>query len=330
MHVTSRVVRVVAAATLTIGCTGGLAAQGAPAGLAKAVALFDAHRYGDARPLFEQLAAQASDGAPSIYLGRIAFDERDLDGAIQHFERGTQRDNASATAHLWLARAYRARGVVGDERGAALAKKAKDELDRAIALAPADVESRAELVQWYVATPPAGGGGENRARDEAKKLARINGYQGAYWTAWIDERVGHDEDADRGFRALIAAYPDSAQPRVRVTNALAKAKRWDEAFALVDERLQKAPDDGIFLYALGQLGAFTGRRPNDAERALRRYLERPIYAPLVSPAGAHYYLGVALEKQQKTDAAIREYEAAARIDSTLAGAQRALARLRDR
>ena len=64
-------------------------------------------------------------------------------------------------------------------------------------------------------------------------------------------------------------------------------------------------------------------------RALRRFLLHPMYAPLVSPAGAHYFLGRAIEAQGRDGDAMTEYERALQLDSTLTQAGSAITRLHD-
>jgi tetratricopeptide (TPR) repeat protein len=153
-------------------------------------------------------------------------------------------------------------------------------------------------------------------------MAPYGSYATSFWIAWVSERAGRLEDAEQGFRRLLAVYPDGAPARVRLLNVLLKEKQIDELFSVIDERLSKKPDDPTALYALGQLGS-GGRRPADAERALRRFLEHPIHTPLSSPAGAHYFLGRALQSQHREEEAVAEYKKALELDYTMWQARQA-------
>jgi tetratricopeptide (TPR) repeat protein len=90
---------------------------------------------------------------------------------------------------------------------------------------------------------------------------------------------------------------------------LQNAKRFDEAFKIVDDRLARLPDETASLYNLGRLAAVSGQQLARGEAALRRFLTLATADP-ARQSNAHYRLGVIKEKMGDAPAAATEYQAA--------------------
>ena len=103
-------------------------------------------------------------------------------------------------------------------------------------------------------------------------------------------------------------HPDrTAAPDALVT-LLQNAKRFDEAFTIVDDRLAWLPDETASLYNLGRLSAISGQHLARGEAAMRRFLT--LTADPVRQSHAHYRLGMIKEKMGDAQAAAAEYQAA--------------------
>ena len=82
-----------------------------------------------------------------------------------------QPEPQNASYHLWLAREYgRKAGAANPLSAAGLARKAKNEFERAVQLDPANVEARRDLSQYYTEAPAIMGGGLDKARDQAAQV----------------------------------------------------------------------------------------------------------------------------------------------------------------
>jgi tetratricopeptide (TPR) repeat protein len=90
---------------------------------------------------------------------------------------------------------------------------------------------------------------------------------------------------------------------------LQNAKRFDEAFKIVDDRLARLPDETSTLYNLGRLSAVSGQHLARGEAALRRFLTLTTADP-VRQSNAHYRLGMIKERMGDVPAAAAEYQAA--------------------
>ena len=89
---------------------------------------------------------------------------------------------------------------------------------------------------------------------------------------------------------------------------LQNAKRFDEGFKIVDDRLARLPDETASLYNLGRLSAISGQHLARGEAAMRRFLT--LTTDPVRQSHAHYRLGMIKEKMGDASAAAAEYQAA--------------------
>ena len=78
--------------------------------------------------------------------------------------------------HLWLGRAYgqKAAEIGNPLTAAGLARKAKNEFERAVELNPNNVSARADLSEYYVEAPAIMGGGLGKARKQASELQGLD------------------------------------------------------------------------------------------------------------------------------------------------------------
>ena len=90
-----------------------------------------------------------------------------------------------------------------------------------------------------------------------------------------------------------------------------------------------APSDSRSEFYRAVAWVMKSERPEDSERMLRDYLKRaPLRNTFPAPWRAHEWLGRLYENQQKTQAAIQEYETALKLEPKDKTAREALKRLR--
>lgn len=170
---------------------------------------------------------------------RAALDHHDPDTAATLLEQAASRDPQNAEVHYLLGIAYGAQAEKASVfRQASLARKTRDEFERAVALDPNHLDARFSLVQYYVEAPAFLGGGEEKARDQANAIAARNpGY---------------------GHRAF--AFIDTHE------------KQYAAAVAELDEALKIDPNDMDALFELGHVAALSGLELQRGEAALERYI----------------------------------------------------------
>ncbi len=101
-------------------------------------------------------------------LSRAYYAVEDWDNAVRNGERAVSLRPDDANYHLWLAREYGEKAADSNPlKAAGIARKAKNEFERAVRLDPANVQGRADLSEYYVEAPAIMGGGLDKAREQA-------------------------------------------------------------------------------------------------------------------------------------------------------------------
>lgn len=292
------------------------------------IAQFDAEKLDQAKATLTPLA-KSGDAEAMYYLGRIAIDQSNFDEAVDWLEQATKKNDRVSRYQQWLGAAYGNQLIGAGAFGAIrLAPKARGAMERAVELDPKNVEARANLIQFYLQAPAMMGGGVDKARQQVTAITALNPYQGRLQDAIVTENQKDTVGAERMWRNLIAAFPDSSAPVTRLALLYSNQKRYDDAFALLEDRARRAPNDGAMLYQIGRVGAVSGMRLDRAQAALDQYLKIPHKRGTPSIAGAHWRRGMVLEAKGDKAGAKAEYETALRLDPKLAGAKASLEKLK--
>lgn len=299
-------------------------------GAAAGARLFAAGRYAEARPLLAAAAkANPRDTTASFYLGRIALVEGDGARAASWLERAARAAPRNSDYQYWLGNAYGRQALRASKlTQARLAGRIRGAFERAIELDPRHLDARFGLLQYYVVAPGFMGGSVDRAREQARAIARQSPLRGRVAAGVIAEREKDRAAAEREYAAAVAAAPDSALGYSVLGDFYRRAGRYDEAFATFERMRRARPDDASALYLVGRTSAVSGQRLDEGATALAAYVaarRKDTDPPLAS---AHYRLGTIREKQGRRDLARREYEATLRLDPGQKEAREALARVK--
>ncbi len=181
----------------------------------------------------------------------------------------------------------------GGFRALLLARRGRDAMEKAVALAPGMISLREGLIEFYRQAPSLAGGDLDKARSHAAALTKLDPVRGAVWSASI----------------------------------LIDEKRYAEALAACDAALAARPDDYVALFILGRTVSESGLRLDDGEAALRRCLERTPKTSEPDHAGVYYRLGMIAEKRGDRAAARAAYERCIAERPTFDGPAEALKRV---
>ena len=243
--------------------------------------------------------------------GRAAMRERKFDDAVKAFERAVELNPRLSDYHLWLGHGYTRqlatanflrKGIIGRRIGA--------EYTRAVELDPTSIPAGEARLDFYLEAPGIAGGGVDKAMAEAARIRAISPYHGGFAQAKIATKAKDWQSAEREYRSLVHAYPDSSRPVVSLALLLQNQDRYPEAFAAIDERLGLAPNDTLVLYQLGRTAALSGQELKRGEAALHKFLALLAEGDTVSRANGHYRLGMIREKQGEVAGARAAYDSA--------------------
>src|SRR5215813_953671 len=225
-------------------------------------------------------------------LGRFIYHtiaRKDIDEAIEHFERAAYLDPTFALAHSGLGKAYANRVIKGTgEPGDYDA--AKDAFDKALALDPDSLEARRHMVLIYLSR-----GEKARARETAERLVReAPNDPGVHFQRGVIARLdGQYEKALRCFERMRRLSPAE-----RVVASYNRGRiftyqgMYDEALRELDDVEPADRDHPLISTFRAQVLFYRGEHVKAAEM-LEQVLEqqpqldgiRPIYAAFLSALG---------------------------------------------
>lgn len=262
---------------------------------ADAIALYQAHNYGEARVAFQNhVYANPDDASARHYLGRIAMKRRHTEAAIEHFEKSTQLDPTNSDYFAELGEAY---GLAADQASILgqlnFAKKCRAALEQAVQLAPDNLEARRGLVDYYRQAPSFLGGGVMKAYAQAEAIRAL--------------------DLNLGTLILGQLYVAD--------------HRFAEATTLFQELCAAQPKNYLAHYSIGRIAAESGEQLVLGELHLQRCLKLIPGKDEPSHAAVHWRLGNIQQRQKKPDAARAAYEKSLQLDPHFARAAKSLADL---
>lgn len=294
--------------------------------LQKAKTLYDTGKPAEAAKLLEAINDEHKDYAEAqFYLGRIAFDKKEYDDAVDYFEEATEANTKNASYFEWLGNSY---GLIARDanvvRQGFLAPKMRDAWEKAVALDPKNIGARQSLIEFYIQAPGFMGGSIDKAKATAREIIKLNAALGHRTLGNILVREKDVAGAEKEFLEMVKA--DATLTPV-LSNFYVMHQQYDKAFAIFDEQLKKNPEDMSALYQVGKTSALSGKQLDRGEEALKKYL---IYKPKEnepSHAGAYMRLAQIYEKRRNKAEAKRLFETALKLDKTLTEAQEGLVRV---
>jgi tetratricopeptide (TPR) repeat protein len=202
------------AALLVLASVGVLGAQ------PEAESLIEAGHWKRARALVEARLRDAPKDPLAIYLtSQIRFAFGDAETPLKLAEKALAIDGQTAKYHRQVAEVI---GVMAQHANAfqqfLLARRFKKEIDAAIALDPADIQSLRDLMEFYLLAPGIAGGDKAEARAVAERIGRIDRAQGFSAEARL---AGFDMDTGKA-EALLRKAVETAPGSYKANIALAQ------------------------------------------------------------------------------------------------------------
>jgi len=274
-----------------------------------------------------RLSSAPTDAESSNLLCRSYFAMEDWDRAESACKRAVALDSNNSRFHLWLGRVYGGKADRANFLSAAsLAGKVREEFERAVQLDPKDVDARTDLAEFYLEAPGIVGGGEDKARAQARTIATVNPARARWVYARIAEKKKDAKTAEREYLQYIELSNGDADAWLNLALFLRRQKRFDEMEQALVKTSQAPMPKLDVLVDSAQILFRSGRSFPFAVQLLKRYLETgPVEeAPAFK---AHYLLGLLLEKQGDKAGAAQQYRASLALARNFGRAQQALNRV---
>jgi len=288
--------------------------------------LLNAGRVDDAiENLNGRISADPRDAQAIHLLCRAYYQYEDWDRAESRCKRAVELDPNNSAFHRWLGRVY------GEKAGRAtlpigLALKTRDEFQRAAELDPRDPNAIEDVAEYYLEAPSIMGGGKDKARDQAKLIAKLSSAREHWVYARIAEKEKDYATAEREYKKMVQDGDGDGEAWLNLGFFYRNQKRYvemEQAFVSMNQGVITTRE--VLFEAAATLYR-TGRAFSFAEQLLRRYLsEGPVEeAPAFK---AHYLLGQLLEKDGDRAGAATEYRASLSLARNYRQAQDALHRV---
>ncbi|HYM13058.1 MAG TPA: tetratricopeptide repeat protein [Bryobacterales bacterium] len=217
--------------------------------------------------------ALAGNAESFFAMGMQAYAAEDYEKAIHLFEQAAAAEPNVSKYYHWLGRAAGRRAERAHFlRAPGLAKKARAAWERAVEIDPADIGALSDLLEYYLQAPGFLGGGEDKARAVAERLAKLNAAEGHRAQAVILARRKDYAGAEKEYRAALDLEPQRPGRLLELASFLSERGRYSESDALFDRVAQLAPGTPGLLFQRGKALALSKRDPREARQLLEAYL----------------------------------------------------------
>lgn len=269
------------------------------------------------------LSAQRSNAIAHQLLCRVFYAQDMADPAVHECELAVSNDATSSDNHLWLGRAYGLKASHASPFTAlGLARKVRDEFERATQLDPKAPRAASDLGQYYISAPGIAGGGADKA---LALITRIEPEFPAYshrLRALLAEKKKDLPTAEAEFKNAIAAGKNPAA-YIDLADYYQRHNQPDQAVTAIQPALALNPKGAVLADAASILTA-AHRNPELAEKLFREYLASPLRSDESPAFKVHLQLGELLAQRGDAAGAHTQYAAAAALASSYAPARKAL------
>ena len=277
--------------------------------------------------LNQRVTSSPTDAESANLLCRAYFALDQFDRAEPNCRKAIALEPNNSRYHRWMAHVYGEKAARANFLAAAsLAGKVHEEFERAVQLSPHDVDARVDLAEFYLEAPSIVGGGQDKARAQAKLIGATDPAREHWVYARIAEKNHDTATAEREYHQMIEASNNDSEAWLNLALFFRHQNRLDEMEQTLVRTSQAHMSKPEVLVEVAQNLYRVGRNPVLAIQVLRRYLasgpveEAPAFR-------AHYLLGSLFEKQGDKADALREYQDSLSLTRQFGQAQQALNRV---
>jgi len=268
--------------------------------------------------LNSSLAANPGDAEAHNLLCRVYYQEERWDDAIHECETAVRLMPLDSGYHLWLGRAYGEKAdSIHSIKAYGLAKKVRDEFERAVKLDNGNVDALSDLGDFYTAAPEIVGGGKKKAQGVAQALEQYDLAEAHQLKGHLAEKDKKYTLAETEFKAAVEASKQPAGAWMELASFYSRRRQFDQMLealhAGIDADAKSARPHGPPLVEGAVILTRSNQEPQLAIQLLRLYLASPNKSADSPASQVHAQLSRLLEQQGDHEGAKRQIEAAATL-----------------
>ena len=275
-----------------------------------------------------QIRRAPNDAAAHNLLCRAYFSLGQWDRGISNCEKAVSLAPENSQFHLWLGRIY---GEKADKSNfmtaAGLARRVRDEFEKAVHLNPKSVDARSDLAEFYLEAPGIVGGGRDKAQQQANSLLFLDPARAHWIRGRIAEKRNDYLTAEREYQNAIDASHGSASAWLNLGLFYRHRKQWNEMEKTLLQVRSAPLDRPDALVDAAEILIHSQRNLTEAVQLLRAYLNSNSQVEQAPEFKVHYLLGNASEKLGDLQNAATEYRSALQLAREYQPAQQALQRV---
>ncbi|MGA2114486.1 MAG: hypothetical protein ABSH56_07005 [Bryobacteraceae bacterium] len=245
------------------------------ADLEEARQLYSRTEYRQSLAVLRAVAAQ--DGAVLALAGRNEYMLADFKRSSELFEKAVALDAANSDYAWWLGRAYGRRAETSSPLTApGYASRARQNFERAVELNPRNLDALGDLFEYYLEAPGFLGGGTDKARATAERIAVIDAGEGHRMQAKLAEKRKEYATAEMELRRAVEIAPQTVGRFVELARFLARQGRFHESDQSLARAEKLAPGNPRLIFAKADIYLRSGRNRDQAKTLLERYMSLPL------------------------------------------------------
>jgi tetratricopeptide (TPR) repeat protein len=277
------------------------------------------------------LQSSPDDAEAHALLMRAYFAMERWDRSIEAGQKATSLASGNSRYHMWLGRAYGEKASHANPVAAmSLAKKARAEFERAVALDGSNIKARTDLAEFYAEAPSFLGGGKDKAAEQADHIQRLGDEATAHWVrAKIAENEKNYSVAEQELHRAVQVSKGNPEFMLNLASFYRRRGRMNEVQSTVNQAAAAAQQwrRTQVLYDGAETLFRAGRNFSGAVDLLRAYIAAPQHADEAPVFRAYHLMGTILEKMGNKAAAAQQYRAALQLAKDFEPAQAGLRRV---
>ncbi len=206
--------------------------------------------------------------------GKNYFMLGDYKRAAEAFEQAAAANPKNAEYALWLGRVYGRRAETGGLIMAPFhATKARQFMEKAVALSPHYHEALNDLFAYYLEAPAFLGGGLDKAEAIALRIGEESPAEYQFAEAQMAEHRKDYPQAESHFRHAMELAPREVGRVIDLAVFLARRGRMEESDTVFQHAEKVSPDDPRIDFAKAKVDVEHRRSLEEARRLLQKYLQ---------------------------------------------------------